>query len=165
MKFEELDLLCAVYDVRANMEAAGEQPGSEYWTTDEEKRTELTRRILQTLECTVQQRLIDAWIAFRKSPNVNGKKKAALIVEVARLHGRACFYAGRGLGQCSEDVDLERLIPETRGGQYTVENCVLSCSRHNRMRGDTSLEEMLRIGQARAYQVGKEVGLFKDDVA
>ncbi len=147
MKFQELDMLCAVYDVRTNMECANEQPGAEEWTTDETKRKELTRRILQALGCTVQQRLIDAWIAFRKSSNVNGKKKLALLVEVARLHGRECFYANRGLGECSDEIDLERLIPETRGGQYTVENCVLSCSRHNRMRGDKSLEDMLRLGQ------------------
>jgi|GEM_PF-1763506 hypothetical protein len=147
MKFQELDMLCAVYDVRTNMECANEQPGAEEWTTDETKRKELTRRILQALGCTVQQILIDVWIAFRKSSNVNGKKKLALLVEVARLHGRKCFYANRGLGECSDEIDLERLIPETRGGQYTVENCVLSCSRHNRMRGDKSLEDMLRLGQ------------------
>ncbi len=88
MKFQELDMLCAVYDVRTNMECANEQPGAEEWTTDETKRKELTRRILQALGCTVQQRLIDAWIAFRKSSNVNDKKKLALLVEVAGLHGR-----------------------------------------------------------------------------
>jgi len=143
MKFQDLEVLGAVYDVRAKMEADGEQPGADDWTTNEKKRAELTRRILRRLECTVQQRLIDAWIAFRKSPNVNGKKKAALVVEVARLHGPVCFYAGRGLGECSDEIDLDRLIPGSRGGEYTIENCILSCSRHNRMRGDASLEDII----------------------
>lgn len=143
MTFDDLPLFDAIYQLRTEMEAAGENPGSDSWTTEEDKRRELAKRILSKLMSDVDQRLIDAWIRFRKSGNANGRKKSELIVEVSRMHGGQCFYRNRGLGQCSQDIDLERLIPETRGGQYTVENCVIACCRHNRMRGDNDLEAFL----------------------
>ena len=86
--------------------------------------------------------LIDAWIRFRDCPS-----RYSLLVEVARTHGRSCFYANRGLGPCSEELDLDRLLPESRGGRYTLKNCVIACSRHNRMRGDMNVEEFLSSGR------------------
>jgi hypothetical protein len=141
--FDDLPLFDAIYDLRAEMEAACENPGSDSWTTEEDKRHMLAKRLLAKLMINVDQRLIDAWIRFRKSGTVNGRKKSELIVEVARTHGGYCFYRNRDLGDCSLDIDLERLIPETRGGIYTIENCVIACCRHNRMRGDQDLESFL----------------------
>ena len=144
MTFDDLPLFDAIYSLRNEMEVAGENPGSDTWTTEEDRRGELTRRLMSKLMTDIDQRLINAWIQFRKSSSVNGKKKIELIVEVFRLHGGTCFYRNRGLGECSPDIDLERLIPDTRGGQYTLENCVLSCGKHNRMRGDKDLEKFLQ---------------------
>ena len=147
MTFDDLPLFDAIYSLRSEMEAAGENPGSDVWTIEEDRRCELTKRIMGKLMTDIDQRLINAWIRFRKSANVNGKKKVELIVEVFRLRGGTCFYRNRGLGECSPDIDLERLIPETRGGRYTLENCVLACGRHNRMRGDRDLESFLLNGE------------------
>ena len=148
MTFDDLPLFDAIYSLRNEMESSGENPGSDRWTTEEDRRCELTKRIMGKLMTDIDQRLINAWQQFRKSPTVNGKKKMELIVEVFRLHGGTCFYRNRGLGECSPDIDLERLIPETRGGLYTPENCVLACCRHNRMRGDKDLESFLRTKEA-----------------
>ena len=144
MTFDDLPLYDAVYAVRKAMEAAGENPGSDDWTADEQKRRELTGRIVAALTTDTEQRMIDAFIGFRKSPNVDGKKKIELIMDVRRAHGDQCFYRGRGRGECSEEVDLDRIVPGSRGGRYTVENCMLVCSRHNRMRGDQAIEEFCR---------------------
>jgi len=144
MTFDELPLMEAIYDVRREMEAENECPGSDTWTSDETKRIELTQRILTRFSLNVDQQMIDAWIKFRKSSDADGKKKAEWIVEVARAHGNRCFYADRGLGECSNDVDLDRIIPGSRGGKYSVENCVISCGKHNRSRGDASIEDLLK---------------------
>ncbi len=144
MTFDELPLFEAIYDLRREMETDGEAPGSDSWTSDEGKRVELTRRLLAKLIANVDQRFIDAWIRFRKGSDVDGKKKTELTIEVARAHGTRCFYANRGLGECSTDIDLDRIVPGSRGGKYTVENCVISCGRHNRSRGDASIEDLLK---------------------
>jgi len=144
MTFDDIPLLEAIYDLRREMEDDGECPGSDSWTSDEEKRVELTRRLLGKLILNVNQRMIDAWIGFRKASDADGRKKSELIVEVARAHGSRCFYADRGLGECSNDVDLDRIVPGSRGGKYSVENCIISCGRHNRSRGDANIENLLR---------------------
>jgi 5-methylcytosine-specific restriction endonuclease McrA len=143
MNFEELRLAEAVYDVRREMEENGESPGADEWTADEEKRIELTQRIAMRLIANADQELINLWLKFRKGGKEGGRKKVELIIELIKIHGRRCFYANRGKGPCSEDCDLDRIIPHSRGGQYTLANCVLACSKHNRMRGDRSIEDFL----------------------
>ena len=44
---------------------------------------------------------------------------------------------------CDQDVDLDRLLPGSQGGLYSMANCVLSCSRHNRQRQDKPIERFL----------------------
>lgn len=148
MLFNELPLYEAVHKVRQKLIQQGEKPGAEEWYSNEDKRKQLCQMVLVELFGEVDQKLVDAAMVFRKGTTVeDGKKKIELIVEVGQLRGFHCFYADRGLGPCSDDVHLERLIPETRGGRYTIANCVLSCGRHNISRGDTPLEEFLLKGQ------------------
>ena len=65
------------------------------------------------------ERVVEVWRDLRKVP------KTRLKCEVSLTHGSTCFYANRGAGPCCNEVDLDRIIPETRGGQYTVENCII----------------------------------------
>src|SRR5262249_12562791 len=85
-------------------------------------------------------RVVEVWRDIRKNQQIKLK------CQVSIVHGCQCFYANRGLGECSDEVDLDRLIPESRGGKYTVENCVIACSFHNRASGDRNIEEFLSSG-------------------
>jgi len=144
MTFNEIPLFDAVCSVRDEMKAAGESPGSSEWDTTEDGRTELTKLVMQQLIRNVDQRVVNAWIAVRKCGTIaEGVNKIELLVQVARMHGTKCFYANRGKGDCSEDVHLDRLVPGSRGGKYTPENCIIACGRHNMMRGDSAIEEFL----------------------
>lgn len=72
---------------------------------------------------------------FRKL-NKDHVQKRLIILEHARNMRKAkCFYQGKVTTECSHEIDLDRVKPGKRGGEYTVENTVLSCSRHNRQRG------------------------------
>lgn len=141
MRRDELRLYGAIYDVRQEMEANDEEPGADSWITDDNKRLILTKRVIQKLINACDATVISAWGTFRKSGTVDGVKKLELLVQVARSHGDNCFYAHRGLGDCVEEIDLDRLIA---GGMYSVANCVIACSKHNRMRGDKTIDEFLR---------------------
>lgn len=79
------------------------------------------------------------WLQMRKS----GGEKLKLTVDVGNVHGWQCAYKNRGVGDCSETVDLDRITPDSRGGQYTVENCQIACALHNRSRGDKPIEAYL----------------------
>lgn len=144
MKFQEIPLFDAVMTVRGQMISGNEDPGAAVWDTTEDGRKEVTQRVLTELIKDTDQTIIDAWIKTRKSPTLDsGMKKIELLVEVSRVHGVKCFYANRAKGECSEDVHVDRIIPGSRGGQYTLANCVLACGRHNTMRGDLSVEQFL----------------------
>ncbi len=75
--------------------------------------------------------------------NIRKNTKNRLKCDVSIAHGRNCFYANRGLGECSEEVELDRIVPESRGGRYTLENCLIACAKHNGARGDQSIEVYL----------------------
>lgn len=143
MRFDELDLFDAIYEVRKEMIEKGESPGAECWNTDEFSRRELCQRILKQLSMrgSVDQRLIDAWIAYRKRPKAEGTdvNKCDLTIEVARARGSKCFYAP--LGGCSGEIDLDRINP---GEPYSIANCVISCSFHNRKRGDMAIGAFIK---------------------
>jgi hypothetical protein len=147
MRFDELPLYQAVY----RGYQVTEKPGAEHWITtrakevyklvlmdlvDQEAWTE--EGIPYSLEC-----VIEVWRSIRKSPD----RKIERTCEVSLTHGSRCFYSNRGLGECSGDVHLDRLIPGSRGGEYNVRNCVIACSFHNQARGDQSIEDFLRPGQ------------------
>jgi hypothetical protein len=80
-----------------------------------------------------------AWRQLRKTAG----DKLKLTCEVAVIHGSHCFYDNRGVGECSVEVDLDRIVPESRGGRYSIENCLIACSKHNRSRGDQTIESFL----------------------
>lgn len=148
MLFTDFPLFEAIYEVRQEMVASGESPGEEAWYVDSARREEFCRRVILQMTRDCDQAIINAALTFRKCAKAEGTdlKKLDLLVEVARTHGRKCFYGNRGLGACSEDVHLDRLIPGSKGGVYSVENCVIACGYHNTSRNDIELGEFLRSG-------------------
>lgn len=140
MKFSELDLYQSVAEVYADLQAEGKRVRSDEWLLD--GATELTQRIVLAMTKSSEPELLRTFLTYAKAPR-NGADvpKLHLTIEVARQRGHKCFYAM--LGNCSEDVHLDRILPGSRGGQYTLANCVLSCGRHNTMRGDQPISEFL----------------------
>jgi len=83
--------------------------------------------------------LLAAWRDYRKSAG----GKAELAVRLAENFGGQCFYGPRRPTPCSPVVSVDRLVPGSRGGKYTVRNCVLACKFHNSERGDKPIEDYL----------------------
>ena len=146
MRFNELPLYQAVYRVYCGVE----KPGSDDWISKNAKAAYklVLTQIVEDEAWTPEgipyplERVVEVWRELRKVV------KTRLKCEVSSLHGCRCFYADRGVGPCSDDVDLDRIIPESRGGEYTVANCVIACSFHNRSRGDGTIEQFLASGNA-----------------
>lgn len=150
MRFIDFDLYDAIHDVRNELQECGEPIGSDRWISDESYRSDLCKRVIHKMHKRIDQDIIDAWVAFRKRAKAEGTdvNKLALTIEVARLRGRTCFYADRGLGHCSDDVQLERIIPGARGGVYSLANCIIACGSHNASRNDLVIEEYLASAMA-----------------
>ena len=72
---------------------------------------------------------------FRKLNREHLKKRLIILEHARKMTTPECFYKGKVGTECSSEVDLDRVKPGRRGGEYTVQNTVLSCSRHNRQRG------------------------------
>ncbi len=157
MKFDELPLYIAIHQVHTQIN----EPCSEKWTSTH-LRDAYKLVLMQLVDNESwtdqgipwsQEHVREAWMKTRKSPD----GKIRLICQVALRHGESCFYSNRGVGDCSEDIDLERLIPETRGGIYALKNCVIACSFHNRSRGDTPIEEFLWKGWEQEAETSREL--------
>src|SRR5262249_8800994 len=141
MTFSDLPFYQAIFRVFGRVD----NPGSEDWTR--RRASEIYKLVLHEIvdmEAWNQDgipysrdRVLDVWLDIRKNP------KNPLKCEVSLTHGAQCFYANRGLGPCSAEVDLDRIVPESRHGEYTLANCVIACSQHNRVRGDKSIEDFL----------------------
>lgn len=76
---------------------------------------------------------------FRKLNKDHKHKRLIILDHAKKMKKPQCFYADKLTTPCSQEIDLDRIKPGKRGGEYTVENTVLSCSKHNRSRG--SLDE------------------------
>jgi hypothetical protein len=141
MRFDEMSLYIAVHRVYACVE----KPGSDDWISENAKAAyKLVLMQLVEMEgwtdhgiAYSMERMVQVWRDMRKAPKIRLK------CEVILAHGGKCFYAGRGVGPCSDEADLDRIVPESRGGRYAIENCVVACTAHNRARGDRAIEEYL----------------------
>ena len=78
---------------------------------------------------------------FRKLNQEHLKKRLIILEHARKMTVPECFYRGKVGTECSNEVDLDRVKPGKRGGEYTVDNTVLSCSRHNRQRGCKEIVE------------------------
>lgn len=72
---------------------------------------------------------------FRKLSKDSLQKRLIVLEHARNMNVACCFYEGKVSTECSCEVDLDRVKPGKRGGKYSVENTVLSCSKHNRQRG------------------------------
>jgi 5-methylcytosine-specific restriction endonuclease McrA len=141
MTFAELHLYQAVYRVFGSVDS----PGSEDWTR--RRASEIYKLVLHEIVDSEgwtdqgipysREQVIDVWLDLRKNT------KNRLKCQVSLIHGSHCFYASRGLGACSAEVELDRIVPASRGGEYTLENCLIACAQHNGTRGDRSIEDYL----------------------
>jgi len=72
---------------------------------------------------------------FRKLNKDHVQKRLIILDHARNMKNHRCFYHGKVVTPCSDEIDLDRVKPGKRGGEYSVDNTVLSCSRHNRQRG------------------------------
>ncbi len=161
MLFHDLPLFIATHQVYERVS----RPGSDEWISTRSKATckLVLQQIVDDEAWTIEgipwgpERVLQAWRQIRK------QKKLRLLCRVARTHGARCFYEHRGIGPCSPDIDLDRIIPANRGGAYTLKNCVICCSLHNRSRGDLPIEEFLwrgwEIEERAAYEIRQGNGV------
>jgi len=80
---------------------------------------------------------------FRKLNKAHIHKRLIVLAHARNMKSPQCFYQGKVSSACSNEVDLDRIKPGKRDGGYTIENTVLSCSRHNRQRGCTEVARFL----------------------
>ncbi|MEE9311754.1 MAG: HNH endonuclease signature motif containing protein [Planctomycetota bacterium] len=77
---------------------------------------------------------------FRKLDKGALSKRLIVLEHADKQKSHNCFYEGKLNSACSTEIDLDRIKPGKRGGEYTAENTVLSCSYHNRSRGCKEVE-------------------------
>ena len=51
-----------------------------------------------------------------------------------------CQYCGTGLN-CKKDLTIDHIMPTSRGGKSTWENCVIACNKCNSYKGDRTPSE------------------------
>jgi hypothetical protein len=167
MTFADILLCEAVHDVyqvlngpAENGKSLGPGPRSDFWLTPTGRKTILCLVINRIVELDVNyifqavlagalsaDRILQVFSSYGRTGNKNEFGATERLVLVARAHGRTCFYRDRDKGPCSPEVTVDRLRPGVRGGEYTVANCVVACSRHNSQRGDKVLEDYLADSQ------------------
>lgn len=81
---------------------------------------------------------------FRKLGKEHRFKRDIILQHARNMSIAQCFYKGKLSTACSEEIDLDRIKPGKRGGAYSIENTVLSCSKHNRSRGCAEVESFWR---------------------
>jgi len=77
---------------------------------------------------------------YRKLGKESLQKRKIILDHAEKQNEHGCFYDGKLKTGCSSEIDLDRIKPGARGGKYSLENTVLSCSRHNRSRGSKEVE-------------------------
>ena len=78
---------------------------------------------------------------FRKLNKEHIRKRLIILEHARNMKQAQCFYQGKVATVCSAAIDLDRVKPGKRGGEYSIENTVLSCSKHNRQRGCKEVAE------------------------
>lgn len=84
-----------------------------------------------------------AWAQHRAARGMSaGKVRAALRMRLSAEQNHRCCLCGKRTNEATKQADvatLEHLIPRSKGGRDTYDNCVMTCSRCNVERGDTPL--------------------------
>ena len=61
--------------------------------------------------------------------------------QIWRRDGNACAYCGRGLAGLRGEVTVDHVVPVSRGGRTSWQNCVAACRACNNRKGDRTPEE------------------------
>lgn len=76
--------------------------------------------------------------------NIRKQTSTRTKIEVARLHGRCCFWLNRDKGPCCDTAECGHLWQNCFGGPMTKENCVIECRSHNNQRREMSVEDYIK---------------------
>lgn len=136
MTFDELRLLCAIHEL---------EPGGRDKVSDT-KRLNFGREvagvytdIFRTTRFPWEvDQVMETYLRWRK--NTDTKIKAA----IAMAHGFECFWRHRGKGPCCSEAEAGHLVPNSRGGPLSIENCIIECRSHNNQRRAMTVEEYLQ---------------------
>ena len=74
---------------------------------------------------------------------------------ILQRDGRTCQYRQKCRGGKDRKLELDHIVPESRGGAYRISNLVTACRECNQAKGSRSIEEFLarnpeRLGKVRA---------------
>ncbi|MEE9293440.1 MAG: HNH endonuclease [Phycisphaerae bacterium] len=151
MKFKEIPLFRAVHRIYPDIE----RRRGDAWLRDTNKRRELYREVINAFlnfgyedgfPWSLEAVLV-AWATYGKqSKLVPGTEvtKIGLICDLYEKHDqKRCFYEGRHSVPCDDEATVDRIRPASKGGEYTVQNCVLACSKHNTARSDKRISDFV----------------------
>lgn len=70
-------------------------------------------------------------------------RRINLLTKLVAVHGRKCWYCGTPFQSFSE-VELDHIVPSSRGGKDGMSNYAIACAFCNRAKGAHTLDEFLR---------------------
>ena len=146
MKFNELKLLVAIHRCQPKGDPVSDRDRMRYAV---EIRDVYTRMFGDVFFPWTVTEVVENGVLWRK--NTTTRIKA----EIADAHGYHCFWAERGKGQCSDEVEAGHVIARSTGAELTVANGMIECHSHNNQRSDRTIEEYLA-SQDRTVDVGAE---------
>ena len=76
--------------------------------------------------------------------NFRKNKDTQMKADVALQHGWRCFWDGRSKGPCCQDAECGHLVPRCKGGDLSLQNCVIECRSHNNQRREMTIEEYIQ---------------------
>lgn len=136
MTFEELQLCMAIH-------RAGR--GSDTPTKQAQRLALASRVLIEWLSMTGDTKFpfsIDDIVHFATAMRKN--KDTRTKVNVALSHGTRCFWESRNKGPCCTNAECGHLVPNSKGGPLSVQNCVIECRAHNNQRRAMTIEEYIR---------------------
>ena len=137
MKSEDLSIFMAIEDIYHQLP----EPRSRHWTASSTGRRDLVKRILSLIEPgdDLIDHIVRCFDNYGKS--VSDYRE---LLDIARRDGPRCFWQPlRPDITCSNDLTVEHLIPQSRGGTDSPHNLVIACRSHNSSRGTLPMEEFI----------------------
>lgn len=70
-------------------------------------------------------------------------KRVKILLKLTSLYGRRCWYCGDTF-TAFKQVEVDHIVPKSRGGEHTISNLAIACVPCNRAKGDMQVAEFLR---------------------
>ena len=151
MKFTEIPIYDAIYDVYTNCENQNLEPRSTKWLISKNKRQLLVNEITSKLSpeskkelgliVSDEEEILTAWEHFGKRAYSKKQAGLKLTIEIIRKFGAKCSYAGRLGNKCNDTVSVDRM---DAGGEYSLKNCIICCQACNSKRGPKPIDQAIR---------------------